>query len=102
MIHAKVTYTVEQGFADTNKQNIKTFLAEVKDLKNPGIHYTILLGKDGKTFTHIGRFLNVEAQKTFLELPTFKLFQEERDKRLETEPTIEFVEEVGSTHEIFN
>ena len=102
MIHSKVTYVVEQSFADINKQNIKTFLAEAKSLNHPGIHFTILLGKDGKTFTHIGRFLDVEAQRTFLELPSFKLFQQERDKRLEIQPTIEFVEEVGSTHKIFN
>ena len=98
----KVTYTVNAGFAARNQQNVKEFVKDIEALKNPAIRYISYLGSDGKTFTHIATFDNDDAQKQFLELPSFKSFQQQRDaSRLEAPESLDMVTIVGASYKIF-
>lgn len=97
MKSVKVSYTVKPSFVAQNKQNINAFIEELKQLGRLDIRYSIYLGEDGKTFTHLSLYQNVEAQNIFLELESFKFFQKERDESgLEMEPNIEVLNLVAA------
>ncbi|WP_423148692.1 hypothetical protein [Rubrolithibacter danxiaensis] len=98
----KVTYTVKQEFAAKNRENVRAFLAEVESIADPEMRYFVLLAKDGKTFSHISIYNSDESQRQFLDLPSFKSFQEQRDESgLEKEPVIEAFTLIDSSHPIF-
>ena len=71
----KVTYTTKAEYADQNQTNIKTVMADLRAINNPGINYNSCLGPDGKTFTHTAFFNNDEDEKVLLGMPSFKTFQ---------------------------
>lgn len=90
MKSVKVTYTVKPAFVAQNKANINVFINELKEQANTDVRYSIYLGEDGKTFTHISLYNNEAAQENFLEMESFKAFQQQRDESgLEAEPSIE-------------
>ncbi|SEL07799.1 hypothetical protein SAMN04488505_1011440 [Chitinophaga rupis] len=98
----KVTYTVNADFSDKNQQNVKEFVKDIEALNNPAIRYISYLGSDGKTFTHIATFDNDEAQKEFLELPSFKSFQQQRNgSGLEAPENLEMITIVAASYKIF-
>ncbi|MGV3761547.1 hypothetical protein [Parapedobacter sp.] len=99
----KVTYTVQPSFAAKNLENVKTFVRDIKALNNPSIRYISYLGADGKTFTHIATFDSEAAQQQFLALPSFKLFQQQRDgSGLETPENLQFLELAAASYDLFN
>jgi quinol monooxygenase YgiN len=98
----KVTYTVQSAFAQQNKENIKTFIQDLKRINDPGLRYHVYQTTDGKTFMHFAEYTNDQAQKTLLELPSFKSFQQQRDQQLELEPIIEAMQFVDATYSLFN
>ena len=102
MIVVKVTYTVREDFVSENRSNIGKFLEDLRVLNNPGIRYTVLLGNDGKTHTHLSMYESEESQKALLELDSFKSFQRQRDESgLEISPQVEMMTLVDSSHRIF-
>ena len=97
MKSVKVTYTVKTSFVAKNKENIGIFINDLKKMNNNGIRYSIYLAKDGKTFTHLSLYKDEIAQQTFLEMDSFKSFQEQRDASgLEVEPSIEVLNLVAA------
>jgi hypothetical protein len=81
--------------------NIRTVMAELQHLNNPGINYHCCLGADGKSFTHLAFFKSEDAEKVLLELPVFKRFQEElKANGIETPPKQELLTLVGSSVEM--
>ncbi|TCC98608.1 hypothetical protein FBD94_01515 [Pedobacter hiemivivus] len=97
MKSVKVTYTVKASFVAKNKENISIFINDLQKMNNDGIRYSIYLGEDGKTFTHLSLYKDEIAQQTFLEMDSFKAFQEQRDASgLEVEPNIELMNLVAS------
>jgi quinol monooxygenase YgiN len=98
----KVTYTVHAAFAEKNKANIQQFIKDLQGIADPGLRYHIYQAADGKTFMHFAEYTSDEAQKTLLELPSFKAFQQQRDEQLEAEPTIEPMQFVDATYTLFN
>lgn len=97
MKSVKVTYTVKASFVAKNKENIGVFIKDLKRMNNNGIRYSIYLGEDGKTFTHLSLYTDEVAQQTFLEMDSFRDFQEQRDASgLEVEPTIEVLNLVAA------
>lgn len=97
MIIVKVTYTVNPDFVARNQSNVQKFMEDVRNLNNPGIKYYSFLGPDGKTFTHLALYENEEAQKQFLDIPSFRSFQQQRNASgLEQEEHIEVLELVAS------
>lgn len=98
----KVTYTVHPGFVATNQENVKKFVNDIEALNNPAIRYISYLGSDGKTFTHIATFDNDEAQKQFLDLPSFKSFQQQRNASgLEAAENLEVINLVAASYKLF-
>ena len=98
----KVTYTTRAEYADQNQANIKTVMADLQAINNPGINYNSCLEPDSKTFTHTAFFNNDEDEKVLLGLPSFKTFQEQlRASGLESPPKQEILTLVGSSVEIF-
>jgi hypothetical protein len=98
----KVTYTVKQSFVARNQKNINVFINALQKLNLPGIRYTVYLGGDGNTFTHVAQYDNDVVQKTLLELDAFVSFQKQRDDSgLEVAPAIEVMNLVAASHTIF-
>jgi len=98
----KVTYTTKAEYSRQNQTNIKTVMADLRAINNPGINYNSCLGPDGKTFTHTAFFNNDEDEKVLLGLHSFKIFQEQlRASGLESPPKQEILTLVGSYVEIF-
>jgi len=99
----KVTYTTKLEYANQNQNNIKTVMADLQKINNPGINYNACIGADGKTFTHTAFFKSEEDQTTLNELASFKIFQEQlKASGLEVPPKQELQTLVGSTNTIFN
>lgn len=97
MKSVKVTYTVKASFVAKNMENIQTFINDLQKMNNDGIRYSIYLAEDGKTFTHLSLYKDEVAQQTFLEMESFKAFQEQRDASgLEAEPSIEVLNLVAA------
>ncbi len=101
MIVVKVTYTVNDVYVNTNKEMIQAFLSDFKKLDSKQFLYSILQTEDGKTFIHTSQYKNKAIQQTLLNTPSFLHFQEQRDKNLASEPTIEFLNYVGASKEVF-
>lgn len=101
MIVVKVTYTVNDVYVKTNKEMIQAFLSDFKKLDSKQFLYSILQTEDGKTFIHTSQYKNKAIQQTLLNTPSFLRFQEQRDKNLASEPTIEFLNYVGASKEVF-
>ena len=101
MIAVKVTYTVKDEYVDSNKKLIEKFLTDFKKLDHTQFLYSIFQSEDGKTFIHTSQYKNKEIQQTLLNTLSFLHFQEQRDKNLASKPTIEFLNYVGASKEIF-
>lgn len=101
MITVKVTYTVKSEFVETNKQNINKFLSDFKKLNPSEFSYNVYLQEDGITFLHFSTYKNEEIQKQILNIPSFKSFQEERDKSgLDDTHKVEILSLVGSSADL--
>lgn len=97
----RVTYTVKSSFVAANIENIKIFMAEVREIADPGMRYTVFLAEDGKTFSHLSSYSSDESQSKFLALASFRSFQQKRDASgLESAPAIETYSFVDSSHKI--
>lgn len=100
MITVRVTYTVNEDYIKTNKEMIQKFLTDFKTLDTSQFLYTIFQTADDKTFIHTSQYKNKEIQQVLLNRPCFLQFQEQRDKNLASQPTIEFLNYVGASKEV--
>jgi hypothetical protein len=101
MIVVKVTYTVKAEFTATNQKNISAFVSDLQKRNNPDLRYEVFLKPDGKTFMHVAAYSNEKTQREFLEMESFKLFQQKRDESgLEVEPVIEQLNHIASSKAI--
>ena len=100
LIIVKATYTVKKEFVSENLENVRTFIADLRD--HQGIRYIAFLGDDGQTFTHLALNESAEAQKELLSLESFQDFQKQRDKNLVGTPRLESMTLVASSFDIFN
>lgn len=101
MIIVKVTYTVNEDYVERNQELIQAFLTDFKKLDHIKFLYSIFQSEDGKTFIHTSQYKNKEIQQVLLNTPSFLHFQQERDKNLTSEPTIEFLNYVGASKDVF-
>jgi hypothetical protein len=102
MIIVKVTYTVIPAFVNKNQENINLFLKDFKKLNSNEFRYTVYLGDNKKTFTHISMYQNKEIQTKLLAVESFKSFQQQRtDSGLEVAEKIEMMELAGASYGIF-
>ena len=99
----KVTYTTKAEYVEQNETNIKTVMADLREINNPGINYNVCLSPDGKTFNHSAFFNSDEAEKVLMVLPSFKSFQEQlKASGPEAPPKQEILTLVGSSKDMFN
>ncbi|MCF8453604.1 MAG: hypothetical protein K9G42_10395 [Pedobacter sp.] len=101
MIAVKVTYTVKESYIELNKEKISAFLKNFEDLDNSLFIYSVFQAKETNTFVHISQYRNEDIQHELLNIPSFVEFQKCRDENLETKPTIEILEYVGGSRELF-
>jgi hypothetical protein len=101
MITVKVSYIVKPEFVEENKENISKFLSDFKKLNPSEFRYNIYLKEDGVTFVHFSVYKNEEIQKQILNIPSFKFFQEQRDKSgLDNTHKVEILNHVGFSFEL--
>ncbi|MEO7978291.1 hypothetical protein [Flavobacterium sp.] len=101
MITVKATYTVKPEFVEENKENISRFLSDFKKLNPSEFRYNVYLQEDGITFLHFSTYKNEETQKQILNIPSFKSFQEQRDKSgLDNTHKVEVLSYVDSSFEV--
>ena len=99
----KVSYTTTAEYSAQNQANIRTVMADLRNLNTQGINYNACLQADGKTFVHTAFFSSDDDQKTLNDLPSFKAFQAAlKGSGLESPPKQEFLTLVDSTTKIFN
>jgi hypothetical protein len=72
----KVTYTVQKGYAEHNKENIRNVMAELRTLNRADIRYSTFIENDGRTFTHFAVWKDAESFKLD-SLASFQKFQTE-------------------------
>jgi hypothetical protein len=98
----KVQYTVKEEYVETNKANIRRVMADLREINNPNIIYSVFLLDDGKSFVHLVMRVDDEAQKTVSELPSFQEFQRQlKESGPEAPPKAENLTLVGSSRDIF-
>lgn len=98
----KVSYTVKHEYASQNQINIKKVMADLQKLNRAGINYNVCLSADGKTFIHTAFMQTEEDNKTLLDLPSFKHFQEQlKAEGIETPPKQELLTLVESSTPVF-
>ena len=98
----KVIYTAKAEYVAQNQNNIKNVMADLRGLNHPGMNYKSCLSPDGKTFIHTAFFNSEEDEKTLLNLPSFKNFQEQlKVNGIEVPPKQELLTLVGSSKDIF-
>lgn len=101
MIAVKVTYSVNDAYINTNKELIQKFLTDFRKLDSSQFLYTVFQTKDGKNFIHISQYKNEAIQQVLLNTPSFVYFQQQRDNNLASEPTIEMLNHIGASKEVF-
>lgn len=97
----RIQYTVQPGFAETNKQNIAKVMEELRALDHPGVRYSAYTLDDGKTFMHVVALKDEEAEKVIPNLESFKQFQTAlRGSQPEAPPKFDDLALVGSSFDI--
>jgi hypothetical protein len=101
MKNVKVTYTVKPEFAPKNRENIKSFMKDFREIPDAGFRYTVYCYPDGKTFLHLSSWADDKIQNQALNVPSFLAFQKERDESgLEGEHKMEMLELVAASHAV--
>jgi hypothetical protein len=97
----KVTYTVQEHYAEHNKENIRRVMADLNALERSDIRYSTFVEKDGKSFTHFAMRKDDEAFKLDM-LASFRTFVEElKASNPEKPPVSVQLSLVGSSYSIF-
>lgn len=97
----RIQYTVQPGFAETNKQNIAKVMQELRALNHPGVRYSAYTLGDGKTFMHLVTLKDEEAEKVIPNLESFKHFQTQlRAGQPEVPPKFDDLALVGSSFDV--
>ena len=97
-----VRYQVDPSFADTNAENIRKVMAELRESGSDGVRYSSFRQEDGVTFVHFGMYRDDAALETLTSLPSFQAFQEALKQSGPVQPpAAEWLDLVGSSYEIF-
>ncbi len=98
----KVQYKTTQEFAEANKANISKVMAELREINNTGIKYSVFISDDGQSFLHFALFRDDDAQKRLNELGSFKQFAAELKASGPVEPPKpETLNLVNSSYDVF-
>ncbi|MCA9619766.1 MAG: hypothetical protein KC731_12155 [Myxococcales bacterium] len=97
-----VTYQVQASFAETNADNIRRVMAELRELADDGIRYQAFRQDDGVTFVHFAMFADEAGSDRLSALPSFVAFQKAlRDGYLVAAPSSRWLDLVDASYAIF-
>jgi len=99
----RVTYTSNADYVSQNEANINAVMTDLRALGSKGIHYTVCLCPDTKTFIHTAYFRSEEDRRVLNDLASFKSFQEQLNASgPEVPPKQEILTLVGTSTELFH
>ena len=97
-----VKYQVDPSFADTNSQNIRQVMSDLREAGSNGVRYQSFRQSDGVTFVHFGMYRDQAALETFTSRPSFQAFQKAlRESQPVQPPAAEWLDLVGSSYDVF-
>lgn len=71
----RVQYTVQPGFAEANKSNIRKVMDAIRANPVPGMQYASFVLADGVTFVHINMAADSDTMDKLNDVKEFQAFQ---------------------------
>ena len=97
-----VKYQVDPSFAETNAENIRKVMSDLRDAASGGVRYQSFRQADGVTFVHFGMYRDEAALAKFTSTPSFQAFQGALKGSKPVQPPVaEWLDLVDSSYEIF-
>jgi quinol monooxygenase YgiN len=97
-----VKYQVDPSFVETNAENVRQVMSELRATGSDGVRYQSFRQSDGVTFVHFGMYRDEAALEKFTSMPSFQAFQSAlRGSKPVEPPTAEWLDLVDSSYEIF-
>ncbi len=97
-----VKYQVDPSFADTNADNIRKVMSDLRESGSDGVRYQSFRQSDGVTFVHFGMYRDEASLEKFTSSPSFQAFQSAlKASKPVQPPAAEWLDLVGSSYEIF-
>ena len=97
-----VRYQVDPSFAETNAENVRKVMSELRDAGSDGVRYQSFRESDGVTFVHFGMYRDEAALERFTSTPSFQAFQGAlKGSKPVQPPAAEWLDLVDSGYEIF-
>lgn len=97
----KVQYTVRADYVETNKQNIKAVVSELRNMGDTGVKYSVFIEEDGNSFVHLSILRDEAASKVISSLDSFKKFREQLNTGAVSQPVSVDLEIVDSSFDYF-
>lgn len=98
----KIQYTVKESYAETNQQNIRQVMTDLRELNNPGILYSAFLLDDGKSFVHFAMYPDEDTAAIVGNLESFQSFRQQlKESQPEVPPKANDLTLVASAYEFF-
>ena len=83
-----VKYRVDPSFADTNADNIRKVMSDLRESGSDGVRYQSFRQSDGVTFVHFGMYRDEAALETLSSRPSFVAFQEALEASKPAQPPV--------------
>jgi len=97
-----VKYQVDASFAETNAENIRKVMSDLRDGGSDGVRYQSFRQSDGVTFVHFGMYRDQAALDRFSSTPSFQSFQSAlKGSKPVQPPAAEWLDIVDASYEIF-
>ena len=97
-----VKYQVDPSFAETNAENIRKVMSDLRQSGSDGVRYQSFCQSDGVTFVHFGMYRDEAALDKFTSSASFQAFQSAlKASKPVQPPAAEWLDMVGSSYEVF-
>ena len=97
-----VRYQVDPSFAETNAENIRKVMEELRESGSDGIRYQSFREDDGVTFVHFGMYRDQASIDALTARPSFQAFQSAlKASKPVQPPAAHWLDVVGSSYEVF-
>lgn len=97
-----VRYQVDPAFSDTNAENIRKVMTELRETGSDGVRYQSFRESDGVTFVHFGMYRDDAALDAFTSKSSFQAFQKAlKESRPVKAPVAEWLDLVDASYEVF-
>ena len=97
-----VRYQVDPSFAETNAENIRKVMRDLRNGGSDGVRYQSFRESDSVTFVHFGMYRDDAAVERMTSMPSFQAFQKAlKESKPVQPPKAEWLDLVGSSYEVF-